>query len=97
MTKTISEKNKRIIAEAFAEAFGEQDTKTELHQRLFGKYITPETNANDPQNNSSEFQKLQEHSQDFRGFAKERIEREFVQRQTEADNKQNQEIISDGV
>jgi hypothetical protein len=93
MTETNSEQNKRIIAEAF----GEQDTKTELHQRLFGKYMTTENNPNDPQNNSSEFQKLQEHSQDFRGFAKERIEREFVQRQNEADNQQNQEIISDGV
>jgi hypothetical protein len=93
MTETNSEQNKRIITEAF----GEQDTKTELHRRLFGKYITPENNPNDPQNNSSEFQKLQEHSQDFRGFAKERIEREFVQRQNEADNQKNQEIISDGV
>jgi hypothetical protein len=96
MTETISETNKRIIAEAFTEAFSE-DTKTELHRRLFEKYITTQTNANEPQNNSSEFQKLQEHSQDFRIFAKERIEREFAQRQNEADNQQNQEIISDGV
>jgi hypothetical protein len=90
MTETISEKNKRIIAEAFSEAFGEQDTKTELHQRLFGKYITKKNNPDAPQNNSSEFQKLREHSQDFRGFAKERFEREFAQKQTEAGNKQNQ-------
>ncbi len=90
MTETISEKNKQIIAEAFSEAFGVQDTKTELHQRLFGKHITPKNNSDDPQDNLSEFQRLREHSQDFRKFAKERLEHDFAQKQNEADNKQNQ-------
>ncbi len=90
MTETSSEKYKQIIAEAFSEAFGVQDTKTELHQRFFEKHITPNNNSDDPQDHLSEFQKLREHSQDFRKFAKERFEREFAQKQNEADNKQNQ-------
>ncbi len=90
MTDRISEKNKQIIAEAFGEALGEQDTKNDFHRHLFGKYITPENNPDDPQDNFSEFQKLREHSQDFRNFAKERFEQEFAQKQTEADSKQNQ-------
>ncbi len=72
---TISEKNKQIIAEAF----GEQSTKNELHGRLFEKYLTQENNSDDPQDNLSEFQKLREHSQDFRSFTQERFEQGFKQ------------------
>ncbi len=97
MTENIKQKNKQIIAEAFSQAFCEPDTKTELHQRIFGKYTTPKNNSDDmtPKNNSddtseqnlSEFQKLREHSQDFRNFAKERINIEFSKREK---NKQEQ-------
>ncbi len=93
MTDRISEKNKQIIAKVFSEALGEQAPKKEFHQRLFGKYRPAQNDAGDtsePENTSSEFQRLREHSQDFRSFAKERFEQEFAQKQSEDGNGQNQ-------
>jgi 23S rRNA-/tRNA-specific pseudouridylate synthase len=85
---TISEKNKQIIAEAFSEAFAAQSTKNEFHALLFGEYENQtanlQTDISQTQDNSTEFQKLLEHSQDFRNFAKERFEQGFTQ--TETDN-----------